>query len=313
MKRLALRLLLLLASYQAYAADYALLIGVSDYPNLPRRLWLRAPGNDVALMRELLVERGFSPDNIRQLVSRVGGDKEPTRRNIMEAMGGLQAQVQRGDRIVFYLAGHGSQQPQPADRGKRPAEPDGLDEVFLPADVHRWDGAGSAAAIPNALLDDEIGEWIDAIVDRGATVWAIFDTCHAAGMARGPAGSVARAGRERAVSPADLGLPTKAPRVEAATTGLAAAGSATGRTDGRMLAFAGRTHESTVEEWMPAGARLGQNRLHGIFTYHLVQAFRLADASTLEGLEREVLQAYAREKRAAPTPLFFGDRTLSLR
>jgi hypothetical protein len=305
--RSALWLSLLLLSGPALAADHALLIGVSDYPNLPRRLWLRAPGNDVALMRELLVERGVAPEHIRQLVSRAGGEREPTRRNILDAMAAVQAQVQRGDRVLLYLAGHGSQQPQPAEHGQRPTEPDGLDEVFLPADVQRWDGTGSAAAIPNALLDDEIGEWIDAVVDRGATVWAVFDTCHAAGMARAPAGA---ASRMRAVAPAELGLP--APRRQALPLKLRPA-AASGRTDGRVLALAARAHEATGEEWLPQGAPMGSNHLHGVFTFHVVQALRAMPQATMPMLERAVRAAYARERRIAPTPEFKGDTAIPLR
>ncbi len=288
---------------QSHAVDHALLIGVSDYPHLPRRLWLRAPGNDVALMRDTLLARGFEAARIQQLVSSTDAANEPTRHNIVEALGKLLARVQPGDSVVLYLAGHGSQQPQPAARGKRPAEADGLDEVFLPADVKQWDGSGAHAAIPNALLDDELAEWIDAVVDRGATVWALFDTCHAAGMARGRNPGV------RALSPAELGVP------EPRGSGLPkqASGRIDGRTDGRVLAMAARKHESTAEEWMPRGAPLGKNRLHGVFTYHLAQALKAEPQPTLHNLERALRLAYARERRTEPTPQFKGDAALRLR
>ena len=302
----ALLLLCLLAlATQAQAASHALLIGVSDYPNLPRRLWLRAPGNDVALMREALLARGFSADRIQQLVSRAGGAHEPTRQNILLALRQLESQVQHGDSVVLYLAGHGSQQPQPAERGVRPAEADGVDEVFLPADVERWNGATAEAAIPNALLDDELAEWMDAVVDRGATVWAIFDTCHAAGMARGRAAGV------RAVSAAELGVPQSRGRPAPTRTPVAALSP--NRSDGRALALAARKHESTAEEWMPVGAPLGKNRLHGVFTYHLVQALKAEAQPTLYDIERAMRAAYAREKRTEPTPQFKGDGALRWR
>ena len=304
-----LALCLIALATRAQAASRALLIGVSDYPNLPRRLWLRAPGNDVAIMREALLARGFSAEHIQQLVSRAGGPREPTRQNILQALRALQADVQPGDSVVLYLAGHGSQQPQPADHGKRPTEPDGLDEVFLPADVERWNGATAEAAIPNALLDDELAEWMDAIVDRGATVWAVFDTCHAAGMARGRTSGV------RAVSPAELGVPE--PRGRPAPTRRPApalsANRSDGRADGRALALAARKHESTAEEWMPVGAPLGKNRLHGVFTYHLVQALKAEAQPTLHDIEHAMRAAYAREKRTAPTPQFKGDGALRWR
>lgn len=288
----------------AKAADHALLVGVSDYPNLPKRLWLRGPGNDVALMSQTLQTLGFEPSRMRKLVSRAGAGQEPTRRNILQAMAQMRVDVQPGDHVVLYLAGHGSQQPQPADHGNRPTEADGLDEVFLPADVDRWQGGTSDKAIPNALLDDEIGEWIDAIVDRGATVWAVFDTCHAGGMARG------RGARIRAVQGVELGLP---PARSAPAKPTAKLARAQGRTDGRVLAFAARAHEATGEEWLPQGAPLGSNRLHGVFTFHLAQALKSMPRATANGLEQAVRAAYARERRIAPTPEFKGDTAIPLR
>jgi uncharacterized caspase-like protein len=230
----------------AAATDRALLIGVADYPALPKRLWLRGPINDVALMRSTLIHRGMDPDAIQVLVSRAGGSSEPTLANIQQALETLKRQSQPGDRVVLYFAGHGSQQPQPANHGTRPAEPDGLDEVFLPADVRRWDGSGTTEAIPNALLDDDIGEWMDAVVDKGAHVFAVFDTCHAGGMARGSGAT-----RWRSVAAAELGL---RPRGSQPRTPAAAAPSPN-RIDGRTLVFAARAHELTGEEWMPRNAR----------------------------------------------------------
>jgi Caspase domain len=298
-------LCMLAAAWNAQAADHALLVGVSDYPNLPRRLWLRAPGNDVALMHDALVARGFGADNIQQLVSRAGAAREPTRRNIVDALRRLQAQVQAGDTVVLYLAGHGSQQPQPAERGNRPTEADDVDEVFLPADVERWNGTATEAAIPNALLDDELAEWMDAVVDRGATVWAIFDICHAAGMARGRAAGV------RAVSSVELGVPE--PRDRSGARHRTQTALASGRTDGRALVLAARKHESTGEEWLPLGAPMGKNRLHGVFTYHLVQTLKTEAPLKLQDIERAMRLAYARERRVAPTPQFKGDAALTLR
>lgn len=286
----------------AWAADHALLIGVADYPNLPRRLWLNGPVNDVALVRELLLERGFTSERMRVLVSRGATSQEPTRANIVAAMKAMAEQVQQGDRVFFYLAGHGSQQPQAVNRSQRPQEPDGLDEVFLPADVARWDGRGSQASIPNALLDDEIGEWFDRLNERGAAVWGVFDTCHAAGMARNPAGQ----SRVRAVSAAEFNLPVKkaktTPPPSSATRQVALLTS-NHYGSGRSLAFAARTFESTAEEWMPRGMPMAGSRLHGVFTWHLVAALRTVGPAAKDALvQAELSGRYLADGRTAPVP-----------
>ena len=287
----------------ALAVDRALLVGVSDYPALPRRLWLNGPINDVALMRQTLLARGMSLANMRTLVSRAQPDDEPTRAHITQAMQQLVLTSKAGDRIVFYLSGHGSQQPQPREHGQRPTETDGLDEVFLPSDVRQWDGQGSRAEIPNALLDDEIGEWIDALVDRGAIVWAVFDTCHAAGMARGDGGTW------RGVSGAELGLPPvpSSRRTSANTPAPSNRGPGKNqRTDGRTLAFAARANELTGEEWLPRGAGPQGSRIQGVFTFHLTSAWMQDSTPNNQSLESTLRQKYRQEQRVSPTPIFQG-------
>lgn len=284
--RLVVRLGMALACLDASAADHALLVGVSRYPALPRTLWLEGPANDVRLMREALHARGFDPRLVRSL------SDAPTRADILGAMAGVLDQVRPGDRVVFHYAGHGSQQPQPSH--PRHPEPDGLDEVLLPSDAGRWQGAGPIEAIPNAIVDDEIGDWIDALVDKGATVWAFFDTCHAAGMARGAVKPLSRA-----VAPADLGLPREAqPRATRSLGGP--------RLDGRVLVFAGRSHERVAEEWLPRGAGFAASRRHGVFSWHVAALLReqgLGDArSLMEALQRR----YASEGRTKPVPMFAG-------
>ena len=73
------------------------------------------------------------------------------------------------------------------------------------------------------------------------------------------------------------------------------------RTDGRALAFAASTHESTGEEWVPPGAPLRAGQLHGVFTFHFAAALKRAEQPTLNDLQRIVREGYARERRAEPS------------
>ena len=92
---------------------------------------------------------------------------------------------------MIFLSGHGSQQPDqpPLD------EDDGLDETFLPADIGDWDGTKMTVA--NAIIDDELRTWLDAICRKGARVWLIADTCCSGTLIRGR-GHAIRAGYPRA-------------------------------------------------------------------------------------------------------------------
>ena len=63
---------------------HALLVGCTRYPSLPSSRWLEGPGNDVVLMRTLLIEHyHFSPEKIVTLAEGVGGEvNRPTRAQI---------------------------------------------------------------------------------------------------------------------------------------------------------------------------------------------------------------------------------------
>lgn len=284
-------MLLALGAGLARAETFALLVGVSQVESLPRRLWLQGPGNDVVLMRDALRGRGVAEDHIVVLSdARPISAGRPTWAAITEAMAMLKRRVKAGDHVVLHLAGHGAQVPQ------RPGadEPDGLDEVFLTADVRPWDA--SAGRLPRALYDDEIGDFIDALVDRGATVLAVFDTCHAAGLSR----DQGRGTRARAVPAAELGVPSPA-ALPATSSG---AGSAR-RTDARVLALAARAHESTGEEWLPRGAGLARARMHGVFSHAVAQALK-EGADSPPALLRALRERYAQERREAPVPQVMG-------
>lgn len=298
-------LALLLAARVACADTWALLVGVGEVASLPPRLWLRGPLNDVLLMRDVLRERGVPDDHVLLLADRGAGTRgRPTHDAITRAMADLAARVRPGDHVVFHLAGHGAQVPQRT--GAAVPEPDGLDEVFLTADVQRWDT--QAGRLPGALYDDEIGDWMDRLVDRGASVLAVFDACHAAGLARDRGGPW----RQRAVPAAELGVPSAdalprvAPRVGRTPAAPAATAAAVQRRDdGRVLALAARGHESTGEEWLPKGGSVARTRLHGVFSHAVAQALR-DGAGSPDALRQAVRQRYAQDGRMAPVPVVLG-------
>ena len=110
--------------------------------------------------------------------------------------------------VSTFLGGHGSRQPQPD--GAPVPEANGFDEIFLPLDIGRWEGAQGdrQAGVQNALLDDEIGEFLDVLREMNVFVWLVVDTCHSGGANRGagPGGEF----RTRAVTEDLLGIPAEA-------------------------------------------------------------------------------------------------------
>jgi hypothetical protein len=164
-------------------AKYALLIGCTAYPELPRRYQLRGPSNDVALTAELL-RNDFTFDEARivTLVHENDATHRPTYDNIAREFAALAHRVGPGDQVFILLGGHGSQVKDDNPSDPTDDEPDGLDEVFLPEDVT---ARNPSAAGVRAIRDDQIGRWLDAIRARGAFVFYIADTCHSGSGTRG--------------------------------------------------------------------------------------------------------------------------------
>ena len=147
---------------------HALLIGVTKYDNLPRDRSLEGPSHDAHLMGRLLRERyQFPTEGIVTLTEDEGSPAlRPTRANIEREFRRLADQAREGDQVVILLPGHGSQEPENPPDPVHP-EPDGLNEIFLPADVSQW--KATPGNVPNAIVDEDLGAWLGAITARAAS------------------------------------------------------------------------------------------------------------------------------------------------
>lgn len=174
----------------------ALLVGVADYPTLPAGVE-RTTGarNDVLLLREVLRQRGFKPEQIRVLADGVAGAELPTRANILRALDDLAAASAPGDSVFVHFSGHGSLEPGAAARGEGTP-------TFLPLNIGRWNGA--AGVVENAIRQGDLRQRVDRIANRGAFVWGVFDACHSAVLVRRPGSPQLQ---RRFVDPAALGVP----------------------------------------------------------------------------------------------------------
>ncbi len=265
--------LYLFGMFPAYAETRALLIGVSHYDESAGIASLRGPANDVRLLRDTLAARGVQA--ITLLADGVEGGAQPTHAAILAAFAQLAATSRPGDLVFVSMSGHGTRQPD--DNGD---ETDGLDEVFLPSDTGRAESG--ARAIPNALVDDEIGAAVTAIREAGADVFLVMDSCHSGSGLRA-ASPVSAA---RYVDPAALGLAgAEAP----ATAETSAIDDSAGDPPGGVIAFyAARSSEVAREVNLTPDAD-GDAGWYGLFTQRLAARIATSDGQSYRQLFQSVL------------------------
>lgn len=271
---------LLMAAGSADGARRALLVGINDYTasrlapipgaTKPERDWPNLSGavNDVAVMREmLLLRRDFEPRDIVVLTN-----QSATRTAILRALHEhLVVPAAKDDVILFYFAGHGSQV-----FNSRSDEPDRMDESRVPADSRR--GARD-------IRDKELRILFNRILDRGARLTVIFDSCHSASGARGLTSGTRTRGI--APDPRDVHDGSDAvPKPEA--RGALVLSAAEDFTD---------AHERRAEDGL----------IHGAFTWTLVNALRHANSD--EPAEETFLRARARLRASTPVqePVMAGN------
>jgi len=306
---MALLAALLWANVVAAAPNYrALLVGVTTYPSLSKDEQLEGPANDVARMRELLLQRGVPEANIAVLAEAGGPAAWPTRANILAQLDRLARTARPNDYIILQMAGHGSQAPVPPGHPLAGEEPDGLFEIFLPRDVGKWTNppGGVGAAVENAIHDHEIRAAVDRMTAAGAFMWALFDACHSATLVRS-AGAGSDEVRLRQVTPASLGVPASALDAAAAAARVTAPArsAATARPRGGSAFFyAAQTIEPTPEMRLPLGHP--QRQPYGLFTFMVLQALESGVGMTYRQLAQYVLTRYGAINEVRATPLFSG-------
>lgn len=256
----------------------ALLIGINDYSasglaaprhaQIPNRDWANLDGavNDVRLMRDLLIARHeFAPQDIVMLT-----DRKATRAAIERAMAAhLLAPARKGDVLLFYYSGHGSQV-----RNTLSTEADKLDESLVPADSRV--GARD-------IRDKELRRVFNRILDRGARLTVVLDACHSGSGARGLSGGL----RHRGVraDPRDAADGAKEPRPE----------------DRGALVLA------AAEDFDLAHETLDENgKIRGAFSWALARALRDADREEAAGDTFLRAQARLRTEMPAQNPVLAG-------
>ncbi len=318
-----------MASAQAGRAYHALLIACTAYPNLPARASLVGPNHDAVLVREFLTtQAGFDPKNVTVLADDIeGAAASPTHAGILEAFASLTKRIKeeaKGERsnafVYVHLSGHGTQQPQSIVND----ETDGLDEVFLPRDTGLWED--QTKGIPNALMDNEVGQVLDELRATGAFVWIVFDCCHSGSATRALAPVGDEQVAERKIEFPELIAPDAKEAGEKAwlAAGAANASRSVGEDGERAPAFrlnpkgaeplgagglvafyAAQTIETTPEMPLPKGSPDATK--YGLFTFTIFSKLAENPAITYRQLGHAVLQQYSADSRNKPTPLFEGE------
>lgn len=315
MLRLALAFLIaLMVLPPAVAQDtddrYALIVGASGYTTVRSLL---GPRNDVTLLVNTLLEQGMPRERIRVLAdglneadytTRVTPDGPPNRAEILAELDRLAQVAGPTSEVLIFFAGHGSQFPS-AD------EADGLNEFYLPLDVRPSTTSGQPPA--NILLDDDLQPKLAAILNRGAFVWFVADACHSGSLSR-----AAETDRDsRYVTPEQLGATrqmidaARAAAIARGNTQLRAASALEIEQGARFVGFyAAQPEQVTYESAAPKSLPGPQRRMHGEFTWSLVQAIRANRFDSYASIARRIIAQYW-ELHSEVAPYFEGSLHLT--
>lgn len=184
MKNLLL-LLTLAFSLCVYAEKHALIIAIGTYDKDATGWNSINSANDVPIIKEALLARGFKPEHIHVYID--GLDKD----GILAAMDKhLVKGVREGDVVYFHFSGHGQQIAD--DDGDEYL--DGLDEALVPFDapIRPFVTDSRGIVVPydgkKHLRDDDLGKKLIEIrrkLGPGGNVLVVIDACHSGTSTRG--------------------------------------------------------------------------------------------------------------------------------
>lgn len=154
----------------------ALIVGIGTYPS--ESGWNLIHGdNDVYLMTEVLIQKGFNPDKIVKLVN-----EQASKKNIFKKFNQLIDQAQTNDIIYVHFSTHGQQVID-----LEGDEEDGLDEAIIPFDAHKTFLKGVYEG-KNHLTDDELNKLLSAMrkkIGKLGKLIVVIDACHSGDATRG--------------------------------------------------------------------------------------------------------------------------------
>jgi len=294
----------------AEAKTRMLLIGAADYNDPSGIRDLLGPRNDVSIMWRLFKSRGVKPEDITVLSDGLPEGADYPRLNGAATIGNIRAVFDRiaaesgtQDDFIFYYSGHGTRQPDNDPAAEIEPEADGYDQVLLPTDTGPYDPMGGG--IQNALVDDELGQKLDAIRAKGTFVWAIIDSCNSGTVTRGESVT-------RSIDPAILGVPDKAVATSSTRAGNRQGALSIQGANDLVGFYAVDAFDEAIERPF-TGYNLpmvgdGKTQRMGVFTNALHHALTQGTAQTFADLAREISSDLQTDRSGGrvPQPVFDG-------
>jgi uncharacterized caspase-like protein len=241
----------------AQSGQWALLIGVNDYPGEIQDL--RFARDDARALKELLVASAAFPEsNVTLLTDDGVSAARATKQNILAAIESLAARVQPNDQIIVFLAGHGIVRGLGAT----------AKSYFLPVDIE----AQTSEALERTALDMEA--LANKLSQLKASQFTIFvDACREDPFpGRGLKGNTMTDVMARGLRIVRVEAPKpNAPQPEAPTS---------------VIFYACRVGERAYEN-----AQLQ----HGVFTYFILRGLRELSARPDGRVEAGLLAGYLRD------------------
>ncbi|MFN8471786.1 MAG: caspase family protein [Anaerolineae bacterium] len=163
----------------------ALLIGINKYPQLGPGSQLHGCVQDILDVRGFLVDHaGFPAESVHLLLSELDGRTlppglgtivAPDAIGIRQALKTLGDGVSAGDEVIVYYSGHGVRISNPQNASEQIGAIAAMDVRF---------DANSKLVTDTLIINRELNKAIQALLEAGAIVTAVLDSCHSGGATR---------------------------------------------------------------------------------------------------------------------------------
>lgn len=309
---------------ESSARHHAILIGLNHYPS--QETWKQLTGcvNDVQcisfFLKELLPSVSIhklistSPDNSDKSDSQTMKDREnlPTWENVEACLKKIISEAQQGDFVYIHYSGHGTVIP-----------PSGKFSNYTTGDLALVLLDGNHSSQNRYFYGEELGQYLQAMVEKRLTVTLVLDTCYS--------GTTLRSDESvRSVEFETEVFERFPPTLTKSHTGVAYAGTATdlslndnGSTSRQNFRDASMRHNwlldpsgyTIITACGPTGkayeAKFDEKK-HGVLSFYMQEAFdmlnqRFGDAGcSVEQIYQHVRVRVRECRQGAQSPMLFG-------